>query len=229
MGKLSGYLLLVDDDPMLQIVNKKALNEKGYKVQQAYTLTDAWTMYKKEKPKAIILDIILPDGNGFDFLRELRKSSSVPVLILTAMSASDQIAHGLKTGSDYYITKPYDRSVFLAAVESMLRRAEIVPEILECDQFKLYPAAGIALLDGKDMLLTQKEYSILQLLVQQLLVLNAEEVVSAESIYEKVWMQEMVDDRNALKQTIYKLREKLADTKYTITNMRNKGYYLEQR
>jgi len=229
MGKDSGYLLLVEDEPTLQILNTEILKTSGYSVKQAYTLAEAWAILNKKLPRGIILDLRLPDGNGLDFLREIRKKSSVPVLILTSLNTAEDIVRGLNSGSDDYLTKPYNRDVFLASVESLLRRAETIPEVLEYSQFKLYPPAGVALLDGEDMTLSQKEFSILQLLVQQLLVQHADEILSAEHLYEKVWMQEMVDNKNSLKQAIRKLREKLAGSMYTVTNLRGKGYYLERK
>jgi len=229
MSKDSGYLLLVEDEPTLQIMNTELLKENGYSVRQAYTIAEAWETLKNKQPRGIILDIQLPDGNGLDFLRELRKMSSVPVLILTTMNTAEDIVRGLKTGSDEYLTKPYNKDIFLASVESLLRRAETIPEVLEYGSFKLYPCAAVALLDGEDMALSQKEFSILQLMVQQILLQHTEEVLSAEHLYEKVWMQEMVDNKNSLKQAIRKLREKISGSMYTVTNIRGRGYYLEKK
>ena len=227
MGKKSGYLLLVEDEPVTQMMNTEILKQNGYSVKLAYTIAEAREIISKKAPRCIILDIQLPDGNGVDFLREIRKTSEVPVLILTSMNTAEDIVHGLKSGSDDYLTKPYDRNVFLASVESLLRRAATIPDVLEYDMIKLFPSAGVALLNGKDMVLSQKEYSILQLLVQQLLVKDEDDILSAEHLYEKVWKQEMVDDKNSLKQAIRKLREKLENSIYCITNLRGKGYYLE--
>ena len=227
MSKDRGYLLLIEDDRAMQLLNAEILKQNGYSVKHAYTLNEAREIIKKEPPRGIVLDVKLPDGNGFDFLKEFRKISQIPVLILTALSGSDDIVYGLSVGSDDYIVKPYDFSVFLSRIDSMLRRAESVPEILEYGPFKLYPSSGIALHNGDDMFLAQKEYSVLQLLIQQLLTDDTDEALSAEYIYEKVWMQEMVDNKKSLKQTIFRLREKLTDSVYTISNSRGKGYFLE--
>ena len=229
MSKDDGYMLLVEDEPTLQVLNTELLKKNGYSVRQAYTLAEAWEILKNKQPRCIILDIQLPDGNGLDFLRELRKKSSIPVLILTAMNTAEDIVRGLKTGSDEYLTKPYNKEIFLTRIESLLRRAGTIPEVLEYGSLKLYPHAAVALLDGEDMCLSQKEFSILQLMVQQIMLSHSEDILSAEHLYEKVWMQEMVDNKNSLKQAIRKLREKLSCSTYTVTNLRGRGYYLEEK
>jgi len=182
MSTDSGYLLLIEDEPAVQANNMKILQRRGYKIKQAFTLKEAREIIDSEPPKGIILDLRLPDGSGLDFLTELRKESDIPVLILTAHGTTDDIILGFELGSDDYLTKPYDLSIFLMRVETLLRRASAIPETLEFGTLKLFPTSGIALLDDQDMLLSQKEYSILQLLVQ-----NTEKILSAEYIYEKVW------------------------------------------
>jgi len=220
--KNSGYLLLVEDEPSVQAGNKRILERRGYSLRQAYTLAEARAIIAKEPPRAIVLDIGLPDGNGLDFLHELRKTSTIPVLMLTAMDTSEDIIKGLETGGDDYLTKPYDLDIFLARMETLLRRASLLPETLAIGLLKLDTASGTAFLNGEDMLLSKKEYSLLQLFVQQ-----PEKTMSAEYIYEKVWGQEMLDSTETLKATIYRVRKKLEGSGYTITSERGEGYIFE--
>ena len=223
MSTGSGYLLLVEDEPVVQSNNMKILRRRGYSIRQAFTLAQAWELIKAEAPRGIILDLQLPDGSGIDFLKELRKDSDIPVLILTAMGTKEDIIRGFETGSDDYLTKPYDLSVFLMRVQTLLRRASAIPDTVEYGALQLFPASGRALLNGEDMLLSQKEYSILQLFVQY-----PEKILSAEYLYEKVWGQEMIEKDNSLKVVISKLRTKLADSMFTVTASRGEGYYLER-
>ena len=218
-----GYLLLVEDEPIVQSNNMKILRRRGYAIKQAFTLAEAWQLIDEDPPKGIILDLQLPDGSGLDFLKKLRRNSSIPVLILTAMGATEDIIRGFEQGGDDYLTKPYDLSVFLMRVEALLRRVSTVPEILEYGSFKLYPVAGRAVLDGEDMLLSQKEYSILQLFVQ-----HPDRILSAEYLYEKAWGDKMIENDNSIKVAISKLRTKMADSDYTVTASRGEGYYLER-
>jgi len=124
----NGYLLLIEDEPMVQSNNIKILRRRGYSVRSAGTLAEAWAIMEEEKPRAIILDLQLPDGNGLDFLQELRKTSEIPVLILTAMGTPEDIIRGFDKGGDDYLTKPYDLYVFLVRIETMLRRTFSIPE-----------------------------------------------------------------------------------------------------
>jgi len=218
------YLLLVEDEPAVQSNNMKILKRRGYNIKQAFTLTEARDYIAESPPRGIILDLQLPDGSGLDFLKELRESSDIPVLILTAMGAREDIIRGFQTGSDDYLTKPYDLHVFLMRVETLLRRADAIPDTIEYGGIKLLPIAGRALLNGDDMLLSQKEYAILQLLIQR-----PEKILSAEYLYEKVWGQEMNEKDNSLKVAISKLRNKLADSHYTVTASRGEGYYIERK
>jgi len=219
----SGYLLLVEDEPAVQLNNKKILQRRGYNVKQAYTLAEARELINDEQPKGIILDLQLPDGHGLQFLKELRNNTDIPVLILTALGTTDDIIRGFETGGDDYLTKPYDLSVFLLRVETLLRSAAQVPEVIEHEKIKLYPASGRVVVEDVDVVLSQKEYSILQLFVQR-----PDKILTAEHIYEKVWSQKMLENDNSLKVAMSKLRTKLADVGYAVTASRGEGYYLER-
>jgi len=223
MSTDTDYLLLVEDEPAVQFSNMKILQRCGYSIKQAFTIGQAQVFIEDEMPGGIILDLQLPDGNGLDFIRELRKKSDVPVLILTAMGTTEDIIKGFEAGSDDYLTKPYDLSVFIMRVEALLRRVATIPDTIDYGAFTLYPAAGRALLYGEDMMLSQKEYSILQLFVQY-----PEKVLSAEYLYEKVWGHEMIKSDNSLKVAISKLRAKLIDSTHTVTVSRGEGYYLKR-
>jgi len=117
-----GYLLLIEDEPTLQAINTKILQRHGYTVKQAFTLEEAREIISDAPPGGIILDINLPDGNGLDFLREHRKNSEIPVLILTALGTKEDIIRGFEVGSDDYLIKPYDIPVFLMRVEALLKQ-----------------------------------------------------------------------------------------------------------
>ena len=219
-----GYLLLVEDDPMIQMNNKRLLERRGYLLRQAFSLDEARAIIAEEPPRAIVLDVMLPDGNGVEFLSELRKTSNVPVLMLTALGTRDDILRGLEAGGDNYLTKPYDRSVFLSHVEALLRRSETLPEMLVIGSIKLDPASGRAFVNGEDILLTQKEFSLLQQFAQY-----PNKLLMVEYLYEKVWGQEfMTDDAShvSLKNAISKLRKKISGSGYTITAEYGEGYML---
>lgn len=208
-------VLLVEDNERILYGNKRMLEWEGYCVDTAATLCDARARMAEHRPDAIVLDIMLPDGSGLDFLRELRQSTDagVPVLLLTGLGTHDDILLGLKSGGDDYLTKPYDFEILLARV----------PERVAMDRFELDMAAGAAMLDGVDLLLTQKEFALLLLFLQ-----NKERYISGEYLYEKVWKQPMTADTNALKSAVKRLRGKLEGSGWQITWSRGNGYCLER-
>ncbi|MDR2568998.1 MAG: response regulator transcription factor [Oscillospiraceae bacterium] len=218
-----GYLLLIEDEPVVQANNKIVLEHRGYVLKQAYTLAEARAIVAAEPPGAIVLDIQLPDGNGLDFLQELRKSSNVPVLVLTAMGTSDDIIKGLEAGGDDYLTKPHELEVFLKRVEALIRRAAMIPDKLKIGLLTLDPSSGRAFLSSEDLLLSQKEYTLLQQFVQ-----HPEQTLSAECLFNKVWGLELPDDDSSLKNTVYRLRKKLEGSGYTIASERGEGYIFER-
>jgi len=217
------YLLLVEDDDMMQKKNKVLLERKGYPLRQAFSLTEAKAVISEfGMPRAIILDVMLPDGNGMDFLKELRQTSNVPVLMLTSLNTQEDILEGLKAGGDYYLVKPCNQMIFTSHVEALLRRGSAVPEMLVYGPIKLNPASGRAFLNEEDMALTQKEFALLQQFIQY-----PNKLLYAKNLYEKVWDQEMSADAYSLKTTISRLRTKMAGSGYTITAAYGEGYILE--
>ena len=219
----NGFLLLVEDEPRVQDNNKMILERRGYSIRQAYSLAQAREIIAEEMPRAIVLDIQLPDGSGLDLLHELRKTSNVPVLMLTAMGTPEDIVRGLETGGDDYLSKPYDLSVFLMRVEALLRRVSIVPDTLTIGSIRIEIASNRAYINDVDMCLQPRELSLLRLFVQ-----NPEKFMTAEYLYEKVWGQKMLGDDNPLKVAVSKLRAKLTDSGYTVVTSRGEGYCFER-
>jgi len=220
--KDSGYLLLVEDEPKVQASNKRVLERRGYRLKQAYTLAEARAIVAEEIPSAIVLDIQLPDGNGLTFLQEMRKTSNIPVLMLTAMGTPEDIIQGLEAGGDYYLTKPHQLEVFLTHVDALMRRAAMIPDTLVIGSIKIEVASNRAYISGVDMGLQQKESSLLMQFIQR-----PEENLSAEYLYEKVWGQKMMGDDNSLRAAVSKLRTKLDGSGYTIVKSRGEGYSFE--
>lgn len=215
-------ILLVEDNEQIMRGNERMLTRRGYEVISALTLSEARSAIEAHKPDLFVLDIMLPDGSGLDFMAELRRHSQVPVLLLTGLTTTEDIVRGLSQGGDDYLAKPYDFGVLLARVEALLRRAENVPEKLVRGRLCLDVTADVAALDGADLLLSQKEFALLLIFVQ-----NGERFISAEYLYEKVWKQPMSGNSNTLKTTINRLREKIKSCGYRIEWSRGEGYCFE--
>jgi len=217
------YLLLIEDEPQVQEKNKRILERSGYTLRQAFTIAQAWEIINQKPPAAIILDIGLPDGNGLVFLYELRETMSIPVLILTAMGTSADIIRGFEAGGDDYLPKPYDLQIFLLRVEALMRRARLVPETITFGPITLNTISSAAFVNDEDLLLSKKEYLLLQLLVQ-----HHEKIVTTDTIFEKVWGSEVPENYDTLKSIISRIRKKLENTGYTIVSERGEGYILER-
>ena len=220
---MNKHILLVEDNEEIQAANKDMLELLGYEVTLAMNLTEARNELKHKSPDVIVLDIMLPDGNGLDFLTELRAQSQIPVLMLTAMGTPDDTVTGFSIGADDYIAKPYDYKVLAARIEALLRRAGRIYETLQKGSLKLDVIASKAFLQGNDMLLTQKEFAMLLVFVQ-----NEGKLISDEYLYEKVWSGTFNDDPVALRNTVSRLRKKLVNSEYTVSVTRGEGYLFER-
>lgn len=212
-------VLLVEDNPRIQLANQDMLSILGYNAVTASGICEAREKIEECPPDIIVLDIMLPDGSGLDFLVELRRHFSVPILMLTALGASEDMVAGLSAGADDYLSKPYDYTVLAARIEALLRRAARLPQTLTKGPLAFNILAGQVFINGKDALLTQKEFSCLLLLAE-----NEGRVLPSSYIYERVWHMPLANDNQAVRTTIARLRGKLMNSGYTIAAQRKEGY-----
>jgi len=217
------FILLIEDNEDVQDLNKSMLEDEGFTVKTVMTLDEARNFIEQQIPDAIILDIGMPDGNGLDFLREFRKSSKIPVLLLTGFGEDTDIIKGYDNGCNDYLPKPYTFGVLLARLKNLLQSAEQVPERIIRGPLSLDVQCGQAFTNDKDLHLTQKEFFLLLLFIQHEGV-----AVNADYLYKKVWGQPMNNDSQAIKKTIHRLRVSLEDSGYAINAIRGKGYIFEE-
>jgi len=225
---MKGFVLLVEDNVQIMNGNVRMLKRQGYETAAALTLTEARASVEKRMPDVIVLDIMLPDGSGLDFMRELRRTSDVPILLLTGLTTPADIIRGLNDGGDDYLAKPYDFGVLLARIEALLRRAAQAGKLtnmLMLGNLTLDIISGAAFIDGAPVLLSRIEFSLLLLFAR-----NEGKTIDAEYIYETVWKQPMIGDKRTLQKRVSDLRVKLADGKcgYTINSIYGKGYCFEK-
>jgi len=213
-------ILLVEDDKDIQEVNKNMLEWRGgYQVRLAMTLAEAKKQIKESSPDIILLDVMLPDGSGLDFLKELREDKNIPVLILSALGKTKNVIEGLGLGADDYLSKPYKNDELLARIESLLRRAKRVPETLTKGILKLEVYSNEAYVSGVNLMLTGREFDVLFMLMQ-----NEDKMLSVEYIYEKIWSQPLIKDKSAVQTVISRLRKKIERSGYGIEMVRERGY-----
>ncbi|MCL2127262.1 MAG: response regulator transcription factor [Treponema sp.] len=221
---MSALILLVEDNEQILQGNERMLKRRGYTVATAKTLAEARARLEEQTPDAIVLDIMLPDGSGLAFMRELRRAahdtSHVPILLLTGLTTPEDVVRGLSQGGDDYLAKPYDFGVLLARIEALLRRAEQFPKILRKGVLQLDIIAGRAFLNGSDMLLSPKEFALLLLMVQ-----NEGKLLTTASLYEAIWKLPLDTDTTVIRTAVSRLRQKLG-CEFSIENDKQQRAYI---
>jgi len=221
---MSATILLVEDNHHYLKINREILSGKGYEVLEADTLAKGRALLLQETVALIILDVMLPDGNGIELCEELRKGSDVPILFLSARKADDDIIAGFEAGGDDYLSKPYSLDILLKRVEAILRRTGRIPDSIYKGALTLDPFSSSALLNGVDLGVKKgKEFDLLLFLAT-----NEGKMLGAEQIYERIWNQPMLGDDGAIRRTVTALRKRLEKSGYTITSEYGKGYVFER-
>jgi DNA-binding response OmpR family regulator len=215
-------LVVEDEDDILQ-VNIKHLNGQGYEVIAAQTLKEAREAVLRQPPDLVLLDVMLPDGSGYDFCRELRELTTAPVIYLTSLGEKNNVLQGLLDGGDDYITKPYDLDVLSARVMAQLRRSGLQGAgRIDMPPLSINLQNGTATLDGKPVPLTQKELQLLAYLVS-----HAGRECPAGELYEAVWNAPSNTSTHTVTAHISSIRSKLGldlESPFEIRYTSNKCY-----
>ena len=200
-------ILLVEDNEHIMDINARYLTSMGYSVEKAYSARQAEDMLRENLPDLVVLDIMLPDGDGISLCCSIRKYRSVPILFLTAKVTEKDIIAGLENGGDDYLTKPYDLNVFGTRVKALLRRAgKILPEN---QSYTVGPllfdiVRARASVGDFDLNLSSKEFGILLFLAQ-----HRGAPVSKEELYRSIWGYENESDGSVLWTTVSRLKKKI--------------------
>ncbi len=217
-------ILLVEDNPHIMKINAQMLSARGYEVYKAFSASECRQIMEWNHVQLVVLDIMLPDGDGLELCRELKNKYHVPILFLSALGENQDVVDGLRAGGDDYLAKPYDLEVLAARVEARLRQENARNRYVSYGNLKLDTLSGCGFLNDRDLLLTQKEFSVLLLLTR-----NAENTVSRQEVLREIWNFETEDGNNALWTLISRLRKKLeaAGARLEISSKRGDGYMLE--
>lgn len=227
-------ILIVDDEPNIVNVLSDNLEHEGYETVPAYDGESALVLAEREQPDLILLDCMLPGLDGFDVLRRIRRSSMVPVIMLTARTEEFDKVLGLELGADDYITKPFSIREVMARVKAHLRRLAVrEPSEPTNDGTRLVFGDLVIDLDGYDVTLhgesiglTLREFELLRFLATY-----AGQVFSREQLLEKVWGYEYFGDVRTVDVTVRRTREKLEpdqnNYRYLLTK-RGVGYYFNK-
>ena len=217
-------ILIADDEYRMRRLIKDFLEVHGYCVIEASDGEEALNIfYSRKDIDLIILDVMMPKVGGFDVLVEIRESSSVPIIMLTARSQEIDEITGYDIGADQYITKPFSLKVLVARVEALLRRtmAKSVSKI-EVGKIVLDKTAHTVFADGEEVYLSIKEFDLLSYLIE-----NNEITLSREKILDNVWNYDYFGDARTIDTHITKLRKKLGDCGNYLTTVRGIGYKFE--
>jgi DNA-binding response OmpR family regulator len=225
-------ILIVEDDADMARLNARMLKRKGYDVLLAFNAAEARTLAASNTPDLFVLDIELPDGDGFTLCKEIRQDSDAPVLFLTGRKTTEDKVTGMNTGGDYYLTKPYNMDEFAAVIARQLQKADETRNKLDKavrdaiittrGSLTLNIPQSRAIVNGYDTELTPKEFAVLLLLVQ-----NEGKELTGEAIYESVWGTTMNGDSTTIRVHISRLKKKLNEEntdEFSILSGLGKGY-----
>jgi len=222
-------VLIIDDDVELCALMKKCILQEGLEADIAYTGKEGLLKITEQNNAycLIILDVMLPGMDGFQVLSEIRKSSTVPVLMLTAKGEEIDKVMGLRLGADDYLTKPFSINELMARIQSLIRRyttfnQAITPDILRFKTLTIDKEYRTARVDGNLTPLTGKEFDLLLFLAS-----NKGRVFTKKQIYTQVWNEEYAFDDSNIMSFISKLRKKIEpdpDSPIYILTVRGVGY-----
>ncbi|WP_329623467.1 response regulator transcription factor [Streptomyces sp. NBC_01255] len=199
-------LLIVEDDPDLALALRVLLTRRGYEVSVAGDGREGLRLLFAERPSLMVLDLLLPELDGWEVLDRTRDMSDLPVLVLSGLGDVDDRVRGLRSGADDYLVKPFAHTELLARIEALLRRSgprKWAGEPVEED-LRLVPERRAALWQGSEIRLSDIEYRLLQVLVR-----NRGRVVTTEQLLDQVWDDALAIGRDRVKFAVLRLRRKL--------------------
>ena len=219
-------ILMIEDDSTIAFGVKYALEQEGFYIDICNDLESGRNSLNEKTFDIILLDVMLPDGNGYDFCKEIRKSKNIPIIFLTACDEEINIVMGLDIGGDDYMTKPFRVRELISRIKAVVRRnkgEDKGKKVLRYGDLSVHTLEARVFKGGEEIFLTSAEYKLMLILIQ-----NANIVLSRNQILEKLWdvTYDFIND-NTLTVYIKRLREKIeidaSNPKHIIT-IRGMGY-----
>ena len=219
-------LLVVDDEEKIRVLIRKYAEFEGYEVEEAADGMSAIEQCRQNKFDLIILDVMMPELDGFSACREIRKFSQVPVLMISARGEEYDRIHGFELGVDDYVTKPFSPKELMMRVQAILKRSDASSaprkEILEFEGLKIDFTGRLVYVDGEKINLSPKEYELLFYLVR-----NRGIALTREKLINDVWGYDFFGDDRTLDTHIKLLRKALGKYSSYIVTLRGVGYRFE--
>ena len=217
-------ILIVDDEDKIRDIIKKYAAFDGYEVEEAAGGLEAISKSREKEYDIIILDIMMPDLDGFSVCREIRKKSNVPVIMLSARGEEYDKIHGFEVGIDDYVVKPFSPKELMMRVAAVLKRTSApVADSIEIGGIKIDFSARIVYVDGNKIDLTPKEYDLLFYFAK-----NKGIALTREKLISNVWGYDFYGDDRTLDTHIKLLRKKLGPYSNYIVTLRGVGYRFEE-
>nr|WP_330371730.1 response regulator transcription factor [Pseudobutyrivibrio sp. LB2011] len=217
---------IVEDDENIREIEEFALTNAGYDVESFANGADFFDILEHNLPDLVLLDIMLPDENGFEIVRQLRSSeitATIPVIMVTAKTGEIDLVRGLETGADDYIKKPFSVMELTSRVKALLRRTmEASQEIITIEDLTINDQRHQVTVAGQNIELTYKEYELLKYLA-----LNRGIVLKRTQIMDKIWGIDYELESRTLDMHIKTLRTKLGSCGSLIRTVRNVGYVID--
>lgn len=224
---MSGLVLIVDDEARMRKLIKDFLTAKGYSILEAEDGEKALEVFEQNQSKIdlILLDVMMPKLDGWSVLRQIRQTSKVPIIMLTARGEEQDELFGFELGVDEYISKPFSPKILVARVEAILKRTKGDPsETKDYDGIEIDKEGRTVKVDGKLIELSLREYELLVYLVE-----NENIALSRDKILNNVWNYDYYGDSRTIDSHIKKLRHKLGKKGKYIKTMRGVGYKFERK
>jgi len=224
-------ILIVDDDPAQLKLAEQVLVGKGYEIKKAGSGQEAVRIFFEGKPDLVLLDVMMPEIDGWQTCRLIREASDVPIIMLTGKRFSeDDIVRGLECGADEYLAKPVGNRELLARVKAAFRRIETSSQkngrqkvVFSNDYLTVDVAERKVTVKGNKLKLTPREFRLLALLVE-----NADRILTHQQVLENIWGWEYIDDVDYVRIYVSHLRQKIEPTpsqpRYILTEP-GVGYY----
>ena len=220
-------IYIVEDESSILEIETIALKSSGHTISGFENGSDFLKAVAKQRPDLVILDIMLPDMDGFDLLRNLRNNSAtkkLPVIMVTAKTSEIDMVRGLDSGADDYIRKPFSVIELITRVKVLLRRIEPSEEsVFVVDNITLDDVRHMVTVDGKQVPMTFKEFELLKYLMR-----NPSIVLSREKIMSHVWEMDFEGESRTVDMHIKFIRKKLGDAGKHIRTVRNVGYVIDE-
>lgn len=218
-------ILVVDDEPRIVRVLADFLTASGYVVYQAFDGEEALDVFAEHNTQIdlILLDVMMPKLDGTEVLEELRKTSLVPVIFLTAKGAEYDQIRGFQSGADDYIIKPFSQSVLMLRIEAILSRLGKSPDrLIEVGSLKLNQTSRQVLLGEEELTLTRREFDLLAFFM-----LHVGQILSREQLLNSVWGYEFSGELRTVDTHVKQLRSKLGKTNPVVKTVFGVGYRME--